>query len=59
MVKKDFGTQCFPKDTALLKYEMIKSGMKPYIMEAIMERNEKVDRPEKDWANDKGRAVVD
>lgn len=34
-------------------------GMKPYVMEAIIERNEKIDRPEKDWASDKGRAVVD
>ena len=57
--RKGFGGTCFPKDTASLKYEMIKSGMKPYIMEAIIERNEKIDRPEKDWANDKGRAVVE
>ena len=57
--RKGFGGTCFPKDTASLKYEMQKCGMKPYIMEAIIERNEKVDRPEKDWANDKGRAVVD
>ena len=57
--KKGFGGTCFPKDTASLKYEMNKCGMKPYIMEAIIERNENVDRPEKDWANDKGRSVVD
>lgn len=55
--KKGFGGTCFPKDTSSLKYEMIKTGMKPYIMEAITERNEKVDRPEKDWTNDVGRAV--
>jgi UDPglucose 6-dehydrogenase len=57
--RKGFGGTCFPKDTASLKHEMIKNGMKPYIMEAIIERNEKVDRPEKDWVHDKGRAVVD
>jgi UDPglucose 6-dehydrogenase len=56
--KKGFGGTCFPKDTSSLKYEMKKSGMKPYIIEAIIERNETVDRPEKDWLLDKGRAVV-
>jgi UDPglucose 6-dehydrogenase len=56
--KKGFGGTCFPKDTASLKYEMSKLGIKPYIMEAIIERNEKVDRPEKDWCSDTGRAVV-
>jgi UDPglucose 6-dehydrogenase len=56
--KKGFGGTCFPKDTASLKYEMAKSGMKPYILESIIERNEKVDRPEKDWNENKGRAIV-
>lgn len=57
--KKGFGGTCFPKDTSSLKHEMTKNGMKPYILEAIIERNEKVDRPEKDWSIDKGRAVID
>jgi UDPglucose 6-dehydrogenase len=56
--KKGFGGTCFPKDSASLKYEMTNVGMKPYIMEAIIERNEKVDRPEKDWKTDIGRAVA-
>ena len=56
--KKGFGGTCFPKDTASLRHEMEKSGMKPYIMDAIITRNELVDRPEKDWGDDKGRAVV-
>ena len=37
---------------------MEKSGMKPYILNAIIERNETVDRKEKDWEEDKGRAVI-
>ena len=57
--KKGFGGTCFPKDTSSLKYEMLKAGLKPYIMEAIIERNEKIDRPEKDWFQNKGRAVID
>jgi len=56
--KGGFGGTCFPKDTNNLKYEMIKSGMKPYILKSIIERNEKIDRPEQDWNNNRGRAVV-
>jgi UDPglucose 6-dehydrogenase len=56
--KNGFGGTCFPKDTSSLKYEMTKSGMVPYVMEAIIKRNEVVDRPEKDWNNNEGRAVV-
>jgi UDP-glucose 6-dehydrogenase len=56
--RKGFGGTCFPKDTSSLKYEMTKTGMNPYILTAIIDRNEKVDRPEKDWCSDKGRAVI-
>jgi len=55
---KGFGGTCFPKDTSSLRYEMLKCNMKPYIMEAIIERNETVDRPEKDWFENTGRAVI-
>ena len=54
-----FGGTCFPKDTNNLKCEMAKVGMKSYIIEGAVERNEKVDRPEHDWNSNKGRAVVD
>jgi nucleotide sugar dehydrogenase len=57
--KRGFGGTCFPKDTSSLNYEMKKSGMNPYIMKAAIERNETVDRPEKEWMEDKGRAFVD
>ena len=56
---KGFGGTCFPKDTSSLRYEMKTTGMKPYVMNAIIERNEKIDRPQKDWNNNKGRAVID
>jgi len=55
---RGFGGTCFPKDTASLKSEMNKIGMTPYIMNAIINRNELVDRPEKDWMGDVGRAVA-
>ena len=57
--KKGFGGTCFPKDTASLRYEMESSGMKSYIINAAINRNEQVDRPEKDWNMNKGRAVID
>lgn len=55
---KGFGGTCFPKDTIGLKREFDKIGLKSYVLKAIVERNEEVDRPEKDWAKDVGRAVV-
>ena len=56
--RRGFGGTCFPKDTSALRYEMDKSGMKSYIINAIIERNETVDRAEKDWLSNKGRCVI-
>ena len=56
--KKGFGGTCFPKDINSLRYEMKKTGMEPYVINSIIERNEKIDRPEKDWYESKGRAVI-
>ena len=56
--RKGFGGTCFPKDTASLKHEMKRAGMVPYVLDAITERNEKIDRPEQDWYSNVGRAVV-
>ena len=55
---RGFGGTCFPKDTSSLRYEMSNSGMTPYVLNAIIERNETVDRPDKDWNDNVGRAVV-
>ena len=57
--QRGFGGTCFPKDTSSLRYEMQEANMTPYILNAIIERNELVDRPQKDWLLDKGRAAVD
>ena len=56
--RKGFGGTCFPKDTNNLKCEMKKIGMKSYIIENVVDRNETVDRSEKDWNSNKGRAVI-
>ena len=51
--KRGFGGTCFPKDTNSMVSQMENS----IILKAVIERNENVDRPEKDWEQDKGRAV--
>ena len=56
--RKGFGGTCFPKDTSSLKSEMEKHGINPHILNAIIYRNDNIDRPEKDWAKDKGRATL-
>ena len=41
-----------------LNYEMINSGLFPYIINASLKRNEIIDRIEKDWEDDEGRAII-
>ena len=41
-----------------LKFQMQLAELHPFILKAALERNESIDRPEKDWLKDKGRAVV-
>lgn len=53
-----FGGTCFPKDANSLLYEMEHSGMKSYILKSAIERNQNVDRKQKDWEKSKGRCVV-
>ena len=56
--KRGFGGTCFPKDTSSLLYQMDEAKMTSYVINSIVERNLQVDRKEKDWAEDKGRAVI-
>lgn len=56
--KRGFGGTCFPKDTSSLLYQMNEIGMKSYVIESIIERNNQMDRNEQDWNDNKGRAVV-
>jgi UDP-glucuronate 4-epimerase len=56
--KCGFGGTCFPKDTSSLRHEMLNSGVESPILNAIIYRNNSIDRQEKDWAKDKGRAMV-
>lgn len=52
-----FGGTCFPKDISNTLYDMKKIGMNSYILEATINRNNNIDRPNKNW-KDKGRSVV-
>jgi nucleotide sugar dehydrogenase len=55
--KRGYGGTCFPKDVASLLNQMKKSKVQTMVLKASQKRNEKVDRREKDWMEDKGRAV--
>jgi len=55
--KKGFGGSCFPKDINSLLHVFESKKINSFILKAAWERNILVDRPEKDWADLKGRAV--
>ena len=55
--KLGFGGSCFPKDINALIYFSKKEGLDLDLLKSVWETNLKV-RPEKDWENLKGRAVV-
>ena len=56
--KRGFGGTCFPKDVSSLITQMIDCGLMSYVLIAARNRNIDIDRPEKDWSQDKGRAVI-
>jgi nucleotide sugar dehydrogenase len=56
--KMGFGGTCFPKDISSLLEQMVECGLESYMVEAAKARNIQVDRAEKDWENNKGRAVL-
>ena len=52
---RGFGGHCFPKDVAAwCTFNETTNS----IIDAARRRNLELDRPEKDWEKDKGRAVV-
>mgnify|MGYP001448024913 CR=1 FL=1 len=57
--KLGFGGSCFPKDFAALIHIFKEHNVSSPILNAVWERNNTIDRKEKDWKNLKGRAVVD
>jgi nucleotide sugar dehydrogenase len=57
--KLGFGGSCFPKDFAALIHIFKENDINSPILNAVWERNNKIDRKEQDWKNLKGRAVID
>lgn len=56
--KFGFGGTCFPKDISSLQNQMKHHVVKSPIIDAVIERNNTIDRVEQDWKNDEGRAVI-
>lgn len=53
-----FGGTCFPKDIHSLEHQMKLASVPSPIVSAVITRNETIDRPNKDWLQDKGRATI-
>jgi UDPglucose 6-dehydrogenase len=53
-----FGGTCFPKDISSLRAQMDESGVQHCVIDAVIHRNDTIDRAEKDWMHDVGRAVI-
>ena len=55
---RGYGGTCFPKDINSLLNQIEKTNMDCYIIKAAVERNNKVDRENKEWEDDIGRSVI-
>jgi len=56
--KGGYGGTCFPKDTNGLCTEMERLGVEPVLLRALIDRNERLDRPGQDWKSDVGRTIA-
>jgi UDPglucose 6-dehydrogenase len=57
IVKRGFGGTCLPKDTNSIYNLLINNDINSLIIQNVLYRNEYIDRRERDWLQDKGRAV--
>ena len=53
-----FGGTCFPKDISSLRAQMAENDVQHPLLDAVIHRNDTIDRVEKDWMRDVGRSVV-
>jgi nucleotide sugar dehydrogenase len=56
--KHGYGGTCFPKDMNSLKFQFDSRQVECPVISAAIYRNENIDRLEKDWMEDKGRATL-
>tara|TARA_R110000737_G_scaffold321345_1_gene333284 strand:- start:28 stop:555 length:528 start_codon:yes stop_codon:yes gene_type:complete len=54
---RGYGGTCFPKDVCSMLHQLKKSKCNSIVLKAAEKRNTTVDRTEKDWEENKGRAV--
>ena len=55
---RGFGGTCFPKDTHSLYSQFQESGITSIIYQSVLDRNDNLDRPEREWALDKWRTTI-
>jgi len=53
-----FGGTCFPKDIISLRAQMAESDVRHCVIDAVIHRNDSIDRVEKEWMHDVGRAFL-
>eukprot|EP00877_Chromochloris_zofingiensis_P014464 jgi/Chrzof1/9271/UNPLg00238.t1 len=56
--RKGYGGTCFPKDAHALRNLAGRIGVPCPVLDAVITRNEAIDRPDKDWEADVGRAIL-
>jgi len=55
---RGFGGTCFPKDTHSLYSQFQEADVNSTIFQSILDRNDNLDRPEREWAVDKWRTTI-
>lgn len=55
---RGFGGTCFPKDTHSLYSQFQEAGVQSVIYQSILDRNDNLDRPQREWAVDKWRTTI-
>jgi len=56
--KFGFGGTCFPKDICSLQAQMSDVDVASPLINAVIKRNNTLDRPRQEWKNDHGRAFI-
>lgn len=55
---RGFGGTCFPKDTHSIYSQFQEAGVQSIIYQSILDRNDNLDRPQREWATDKWRTTI-
>lgn len=55
---RGFGGTCFPKDTHSLYSQFQEAGIDSIIYQSVLDRNDNLDRPNREWSVDKWRSTI-